>query len=89
MWCCVSTMIIKYYGLNCDYQYLDNICFATSEGVSLNGISCAAKKIGLKSLCGTLTIKQLSKIYSLVSYIGIKIILLYFTRLIKTDIDFG
>lgn len=54
-------MIIKYYGLNCDYQYLDNICFATSEGVSLNGISCAAKEIGLKSLCGTLTIKQLSK----------------------------
>lgn len=54
-------MIIKYYGFNYDYQYLNNMCLATSEGVSLNGISCAAKKIGLKSLCGTLTIKQLSK----------------------------
>lgn len=54
-------MIAKYYGFNCDYQYLDNICFATSEGVSLNGISYAAEEIGMKTICGTLTTKQLSK----------------------------
>ncbi|NPD82323.1 peptidase domain-containing ABC transporter [Prevotella sp. PINT] len=53
-------MIIKYYGVKCGYHFLDSLCSATPEGVSLNGISNTAKKIGMNTLCGTLFVDQLT-----------------------------
>ena len=35
-------------------------CFATNEGVSLLGISEAAKKLGLRTVCGRITVNQLN-----------------------------
>lgn len=54
-------MVCKYYGMNFSQNSLSNYCHATTEGVSLLGISEAAEKIGLWALCGKTTIKQLSE----------------------------
>ncbi|MGG5506817.1 MULTISPECIES: peptidase domain-containing ABC transporter [unclassified Myroides] len=42
-------MIAKHYGKEVDIQYIREQCFISREGVSLLGISLAAKKIELKS----------------------------------------
>jgi len=53
-------MICAYHGRTFCQDYLSNICFATTEGVSLLGIRDAAVKIGLYTISGRLTIEELS-----------------------------
>jgi len=52
-------MVSSGYGKNYSLQYLRENSFLTKEGVSLLGISEAAKKIGLETLSGKLTIDNL------------------------------
>lgn len=52
-------MVSKYYGKEYSLNALSRYCFATTEGVSLLGISEAAGKLGLHTLCGKTTIDQL------------------------------
>lgn len=53
-------MVCKHFGREYSLDALSQICFATNEGVSLLGISEAAKKIGLENVSGRMTIDQLS-----------------------------
>lgn len=55
-------MICKYYNKEYTLSQLSELCFATTEGVSLLGISQAAEKLGLRSICGRATTEQLSKV---------------------------
>lgn len=52
-------MICKYYGKSYSTEELSKICFATTEGVSLLGISQAADAVGLHTLCGRINLDQL------------------------------
>lgn len=52
-------MIWKYDGMSFSQDSLSDYCYAATEGVSLLGISDAAEKLGLWTLCGKPTIKQL------------------------------
>ena len=53
-------MICAHFGKKYNQNFLSNICFATTEGVSLLGIRDAAVKIGLYTISGRLTIEELS-----------------------------
>lgn len=55
-------MICKYYGKEYTLSQLSDICFATNEGISLLGISQAAEKLGLHTICGRATTGQLEEI---------------------------
>lgn len=55
-------MVCKYYGKEYTLVQLSNICFATNEGVSLLGISQAAEKLGLHTVCGRATTEQLEQV---------------------------
>ncbi len=55
-------MISKYFGREYSLHFLSDICFATSEGVSMLGISEAANEIGLHSVCTRATVEELSKV---------------------------
>ena len=52
-------MICMYYGKDYSLNTLSQYCSPTNEGVSLLGISEAAQKLGLKSLCGRMSINSL------------------------------
>lgn len=52
-------MICKYYGKEYSLESLSRYCFATTEGVSMLGISEAADKLGLHTICGRVTMEQL------------------------------
>ena len=52
-------MICKYYGKEYSLESLSRYCFATTEGVSMLGISEAANKLGLHTICGRVTMEQL------------------------------
>ncbi len=52
-------MICKYYGKEYSLESLSRYCFATTEGVSLLGISEAANKLALHTICGRVTMEQL------------------------------
>lgn len=54
-------MVCKYYGKEYSLAQLSELCFATNEGVSLLGISQAAEKLGLHTICGRATTEQLGK----------------------------
>lgn len=54
-------MICKYFGREYSLDTLSHYCFATTEGVSLLGISEAANKLGLHGTCGRVTIEHLYK----------------------------
>ncbi len=54
-------MVCKYFGREYSLNSLSEICFATSEGVSLLGISEAAGTLGLHSVCGRVDITSLSE----------------------------
>jgi ATP-binding cassette subfamily B protein len=54
-------MCCKYFGKAYSLESLSRICFATTEGVSLLGISEAAGKLGLHTSCGRATLEQLRK----------------------------
>lgn len=53
-------MICVHYGKKYSQDFLSNICYATTEGVSLLGIKDAAAKIGFYTISGRLTIDELS-----------------------------
>lgn len=52
-------MICRHYGRDYSSDYLSRLCFATNEGVSLLGISEAAEKLGLHSVCGRVSLDKL------------------------------
>ena len=54
-------MICKSFGKKYSISYIENLCFATTEGVSLLGIDCAANKLGLSSKSIKTTIDVLGK----------------------------
>jgi ATP-binding cassette subfamily B protein len=54
-------MVTAYYGKAYSLDELSRYCFATTEGVSLLGISEAAGKLGLHTSCGRLTANVLRK----------------------------
>lgn len=58
---CLS-MICSYYNKEYSVDALSQYCFATTEGVSLLGMSKAADQLGLHSICAKLSITQLLKI---------------------------
>ena len=55
-------MVSKYFGREYSLHFLSDICFATSEGVSMLGISEAANEIGLHSVCAKATAEELSEV---------------------------
>ena len=54
-------MICKHYGKEFSIETLSRYCFATTEGVSLYGISEAAGKLGLRSICGRVSMEQMQE----------------------------
>ncbi len=54
-------MICKHYGREFSIETLSQYCFATTEGVSLLGISEAAGKLGLHSVCGRVSMEQIQQ----------------------------
>jgi ATP-binding cassette subfamily B protein len=52
-------MIAGYYGKEYDIRYLREYCYITREGVSMQGITEAAQKIGFTSLSARLTVERL------------------------------
>lgn len=52
-------MVCRYYGAEYSSEYLSHLCFATHEGVSLLGMSEAAERLGLDTVCGRLGLEQL------------------------------
>ena len=52
-------MVCCHHGKKISQDYLSEFCSATAEGVSLLGISTAAKKLGMRTVCGKLSVKQL------------------------------
>jgi len=54
-------MVCAYYGKEYSLEILSRYCFATTEGVSLLGISDAATKLGFHTSCGKFTMDQLYK----------------------------
>lgn len=52
-------MICKYYGKVYSIEKLSKICHATTEGVSMLGISEASASLGFQSTCGRISIDQL------------------------------
>ena len=53
-------MICKYFGREYSLQSLSRICFATTEGVSLLGISDAADTLGLHTVSARVSISELA-----------------------------
>lgn len=53
-------MVCKFYGKSYSSAFLSEHCHASVEGVSLLGIKEAAEKLGLQTICGKVTLKQLS-----------------------------
>lgn len=53
-------MICKYYKIRCSLQKISELCYATTEGISMLGISTAAYQLGLNSFSGCMKIEQLS-----------------------------
>ena len=54
-------MICKHYGKEFSIETLSRYCFASTEGVSLLGISEAANKLGLHSVCGRVSMEQMQQ----------------------------
>ena len=52
-------MVCKHYGKEFSIETLSSYCFASTEGVSLLGISEAANKLGLHSVCGRVSMEQM------------------------------
>lgn len=62
MQCGVACLIMmcKYYKIRCSLQKISELCYATTEGISMLGISTAAYQLGLNSYSGCMKIEQLS-----------------------------
>lgn len=55
-------MVCRCFGARYDIDYLSQYCFPTKQGVSLRGISDAAKQIGLKPTSAYLSIDDLTNL---------------------------
>lgn len=58
---CLS-MICKYHGREYSTRDLSRLCFATTEGVSLLGITEAAKALGLKTVAARVSVDELREL---------------------------
>ncbi len=54
-------MIIRFLGKKLSFSDIDSICVPTTEGISLKGISDAAKSLGLNTIAGRLSILDLKQ----------------------------
>ncbi len=54
-------MVCEYFGRKYSLDAVSQVCFATTEGVSMLGISEAAKSLGLETLCVRATLEDLAK----------------------------
>lgn len=54
-------MVCNHFGLHCPIDRLDKLCPATTEGVSLQGLSETARKLGLEPICAKSTIASLEE----------------------------
>ncbi len=52
-------MICQYFGKRYSIDELQDICFATTEGVSMLGICQAARTLGLDCMAGRVSVEQL------------------------------
>ncbi len=52
-------LVCRHYGKEYSTEYVSRYCFATAEGVSLLGISEAAGRLGLHTVCGRMDIDRL------------------------------
>lgn len=52
-------MLCSFYGKEVNSEYLANYCFATTEGISLLGISQAAEQLGFETFGGKLDVDEL------------------------------
>jgi ATP-binding cassette subfamily B protein len=57
-------MICKYYGKGYSFETLSHLCTATTEGVSLLSLKKLGENLGLETLCGRISISQISEINS-------------------------
>lgn len=55
------TMVCTYFGKKKKIKYISDLCFATTEGVSLLAIDKVALKLGLKTISGRVSINSISK----------------------------
>lgn len=55
-------MVCCHYGLRCSTQWLERRCFPTREGVSLKGITDAAREIGFSTMSARVGIDMLGKV---------------------------
>ena len=53
-------MICRFYGKKISADYLQKICIATAEGVSMLGIKQAAEKLGFQVACGFVEVEKIS-----------------------------
>lgn len=53
-------MICEYYGRHYNIEHLHDLCFISSEGVSLYGISLAAENVGFHTIGTQLTLTELN-----------------------------
>ena len=53
-------MVCAYHGQTYSLDELSQLCFATTEGVSLKGICEAAEAVGLHSVCGRVAVETLA-----------------------------
>lgn len=54
-------MVCQHYGRTYSLETLSQYCYATTEGVSMLGISEAAKSLGLDTLSGKITMERLAE----------------------------
>lgn len=52
-------MLCRYYGKNISLHKLENICHATTEGISMLGIKEAAEKLGFKTIIAKASVAKL------------------------------
>lgn len=55
-------MICRHYGKGYSVESLSKYCYATTEGVSLLGISDGAQAVGLQTTCARVTIEDMSEL---------------------------
>lgn len=56
------TMVCRHYGADYSLDFLSEFCHATTEGVSMKGIADAAKRLGLDSVAGRVSVADLSTV---------------------------
>lgn len=54
-------MVCRYYGVEYSMDTLSRLCLATTEGVSLLGMSEAAERLGLHTVCGRVGFAQIAE----------------------------